>query len=363
MKTCISFRPGLLASVFLGLILAALFIPSAGLAAPRAPYPPLPELVPVLYRETFNAIYQAGVSNAEVVLPNYGTLRESWSGYALERVGVVPPFVIPGVDEQGRTNVAGANGAVRLWFSPYWSSTTTGEGKGPGAAATLLELVVAEKREAATLWRLQVSEDGSGVTLLGAGGTEPLLTAEIAWHAGTWHQIILNYDAGRGATELVLDGEKVAEGAGVLAVPSRVTQLVIGSSWDGNAAAGGEMDEVFCFKRPLRLAYHYLPFRDIAALGPISEAELVYRQELMAKWQALKAAKAKEAEESGGGMEMLRLVGGTSECITNRPLYITNTVCVLATNQGWTVTFDVQGTNGPADIFTTTNLAGNNITN
>lgn len=35
----------------------------------------------------------------------------------------------------------------------------------------------------------------------------------------------------------------------------------------------------------------------------------------------------------------------------------------LETNQGWTVTFEVQGTNGPADMFTTTNLSGNHITN
>ena len=81
-------------------LLCFLLSMSGASAAPRAAYPPLPELVSVLHRETFNAVYQAGVSNAVVVLPNYGTLRESWSGYALERVGVVPPFVIPGVDER-----------------------------------------------------------------------------------------------------------------------------------------------------------------------------------------------------------------------------------------------------------------------
>ena len=95
-------------------------------------------------------------------------------------------------------------------------------------------------------------------------------------------------------------------------------------------------------------------------LGPIPEAEAA----ALAKRRAeAKAAQALAGEEGGGGVQMLRLVGGTSECITNSPLFITNTVAVFATNTGWTVQLDVQGTNGPVDIFTTTNLVGNGITN
>ena len=58
----------------------------------------------------------------------------------------------------------------------------------------------------------------------------------------------------------------------------------------------------------------------------------------------------------------MMLVGPTSTCITNVPLYITNVVAVLDTNTGTTVTFDVQGgTNGFLyDIFTTTALMGTN---
>jgi hypothetical protein len=59
---------------------------------------------------------------------------------------------------------------------------------------------------------------------------------------------------------------------------------------------------------------------------------------------------------------MMRMMTPLSECVTNSPLYITNTACEFVTNQGWTVTFDVQGTNGPADIFATTNLM-NSLTN
>ena len=50
------------------------------------------------------------------------------------------------------------------------------------------------------------------------------------------------------------------------------------------------------------------------------------------------------------------------------PVYITNIVTSVNSTQGYVVTFDIQGdyggsTAGPFDIFTTTNLVGNNITN
>jgi alpha-tubulin suppressor-like RCC1 family protein len=51
--------------------------------------------------------------------------------------------------------------------------------------------------------------------------------------------------------------------------------------------------------------------------------------------------------------------------VTNGPVYLTNIVCYFTTNEGWTVGFDIAGgTNGvPYDIFTTTELLGDHITN
>lgn len=333
---------------------------SLSFALPRPPlWPPLPELVTVLHRETFDDVYYAGVSNTVVAIPNYGTLRESWSGYSLERVETVTPLVIPGLGETGQVQVVTDQGAIRFWFSPYWSS-----GKGPGTAITLAELAAVNGSQIAALWSLQVSADGSGLQLLGPEGKQVLLEAKLAWAAGSWHQVVLNY--GINGTELVLDGEVVAQGEATLTVPTKAARLVVGSSLSGELAADGELEEVFCFARPLKLAFHYLPFRDIAALGPMSEAELAYRQELMAKWAALKAEKAKEAEESGdGGVQMLRLSGPAANCVTNGPVYLTNVVTSFTTNDGWTVYFDIAGgTNGVVyDIFSTTEFVGNDITN
>jgi hypothetical protein len=99
----------------------------------------------------------------------------------------------------------------------------------------------------------------------------------------------------------------------------------------------------------------------VAALGPISEAELAARLARLAAMRVALAAETAVALDSGeGGMEMMLVQGPTSTCNTNSPLSITNTVCAWVTNQGWTVTFDIQGTNGPADIFTTTALGTTN---
>ena len=341
-------------------IVTFLFFPySLLIAAPRPPmWPPLPELTRVLHHESFDEVFYAGVSNAVVSIPDYGTLRASWSGYSLERVGTVTPFMISGLGETGRVQVTTDRGALRFWFRPYWNS-----GAGPGASVRLAELAAVEGSQAAVLWSLRVTADGTGLQLAGPGGNGVLLEAEIDWAADSWHQLVLNY--GTNGTELVLDGEIVAKGDATLAVPASVVRLVIGSSFSGELSAGGEVDEVVCFGRPLKAAFHYLPFASIAALGPMSEAELAYRQELMEKWQASKTEKAKETEESGGGMQMLRLSGPSTDCITNGPVYLTNVIANFTTNDGWTVYFDIAGgTNGVVyDIFSTTEFFGNDVTN
>lgn len=321
-------------------------------------WPPLPEMVRVTHVERFDDVYHAGVSNELVTIPQYGTLRASWSGYSLERVGTVTPLVIAGLGESGQAQVATGQGAVRFWFSPYWSSS-----EGPGAVVPLAQLFAVAKSQAAGLWSLQVNADGSTLSLMGPEGRELLLAAKIEWAARSWHQVVLNY--GTNGTELVLDGEVVTQGGATLSVPASVARLIVGSTLAGDLSAGGEFEEVYCFARPLKVAFHYLPFAGIAELGPMSEAELTYRQELLAKWVATKAQKAREAEESGGGGVQMRLSGPSADCITNGPVYLTNVVANFTTNEGWTVYFDIAGGTNEVvyDIFSTTEFLGNDITN
>src|SRR5439155_24217525 len=121
--------------------------PARGLARPRAPLPVItPPGSGVVYRERFDWPLFNGITDSEVVVSNGVTLHESWSGYALERIPStgLAPFVIPGVDALGHTNIASDAGstAIRFWVTPYWSSSTvSGENTGPGTYAHLADLV------------------------------------------------------------------------------------------------------------------------------------------------------------------------------------------------------------------------------
>ena len=81
---------------------------------------------------------------------------------------------------------------------------------------------------------------------------------------------------------------------------------------------------------------------------------------MLAKWQA-------EWESSQTESEQMRFAWSeqATPCLTNGPVYMTNVMCSLDTNYGWTVAFTIQGgTNGvPYDIFSTTNLTGGHVTN
>ncbi len=320
----------------------------------------MPELAPLLLRLDFDEPYWQG-TNTALVDSDYGQLIESWSGYALVRSGPkLKPFVVPAV-QAGRANVAAGFGALRLWFKPNWTSASLPGGNGAGADAVLAEMIVLDQKGALTAWSLRFSADGSTLLLIGEGGTVELLRAGIALRADEWHCIALNY--GPQETGLFLDGQLISKGAGVTGVPAPASGVALGSTALGSNAAEGDLDEVCFLGWPLSEAaveFHFQAYGPMAARGAISPEEEAARQEAMAKRKAVQKQPSEE-----GGSQMLRIVGGTSQCITNVPVYLTNIVSVFITNQGWTVTFDIQGgPNGPLyDIFATTNLSGSSITN
>ena len=336
-----------------------------GLAIPRPPMTAMPEFLRTTFSEHFDDQYTKDATAAEIVLSGTGTLRESWSGYSLQRARTVVPYVIAGVDSSGHTNVTSVLGAVRLWVKPYWSSATTSGGKGPGHPAQVLELSVVGQQQAATVWSLQVSADGSAISLVSAEDkdTGVLLKAAIAWREGEWHQVILNRS--EQGTTLILDGEIVAEGAPVLAVPPNTAALAVGSSLLGTESFEGELEELYCFVRPLKIGFHYLPVKDLAAKGPISAEEAAALQAAQVARMARKAEFAALGELDGGGMQLMRMTGPSADCVTNGPVYLTNVVCNFNTNDGWTLAFDIAGGTKeiPYDIFSTPELVGNDVTN
>ena len=217
-------------------------------AAPRSSCAGLiPDSIPPLYHESFDEAFAWGATNAQSVLGNY-TLDESWTGYALQRSGTsVTPFYVPGVDATGHTNLSGS-GTIRFWVKPTtWASATSTsvtqtKGTGPGAVAVLLELDAIGKGESANLWSLQISADGTALSLVAQSDSQPtlLLQSGINWQANQSHLITLNY--GPTATALFIDGQPVTQGTGTLAVPPQIAALFVGSSLAGKSVAGGDFD-------------------------------------------------------------------------------------------------------------------------
>ncbi len=319
-------------------------------AEPRSPLPPWPEPNPISQLKWDAALSPMRDDSTTAVGVEGATLVESWSGYALQREGlsVVPvvPFVLPGVNEKGVANLGHRQGCVRFWFAPSWDS-----GKGQGQVARLAEWVVTDGREVGTLWALSVNEDGTVISL-GSGGAEVLRT-EIKWDAGGWHQVALSYS--EKGTELVIDGERAATSAGLLAVEPKISGLVIGSDWKGLYVAGGMFDELLCFADPMSaedVAFNYHALSRVAAMGPLTKAEM-----------AMFSVPGSDA----AGSTLSYRWSTNSPCPTNGPLMLTNVVCVIESNETVTVEMDVAGpdwTNGlPYDVFATTNLGGATTTN
>ena len=351
------FSDSIAGTLFKAFLVAGLLISSqsGALAKPRRPLPPIPPTGPVLFSESFDEAYTVGATNAQVTLGNY-TYAESWTGYALQRSGTITPFLIPGVDATGHTNLA-TSGAIHVWFKPDWSSVSVTNGTGPGMDVPLLEWTAVAYNQATVIWSLEVSADGSLLALLkpGNGGPVALLTNGISWQAGQWHLLTLDY--GTSGTALFVDGDLVAQGAGTPSVSLAAAQLSVGSTIAGAIPAEGDFDEFSSFGRAQTtndVTFYYTASSGQAALGPISEAEIEAWQEKVQQAASARRANARMASMSFGVFG----VTGSSDCVTGGQPYITNLVATVQTNQKMTVSFGIAGgTNGvPYDIYTTTSL-------
>ncbi|MCO5050792.1 MAG: hypothetical protein M9920_00600 [Verrucomicrobiae bacterium] len=343
-------------------------------AAPRPLSPPWPEFG-LIHREGFDQ--PLAFSTNQTI--DSAVWLESWTGYSLNRQGkAVTPWAVPMV-ASNTFRVEPERGAIRFWYRPDFNS-----GSGPGQPATLLQLVSANSKTEAVWWALVVSPEGNEIHLVcqTEKGAESCLNSKVNWEAGSWHLLTFGFTPTNSA--LFIDDQLAAVGEGLATIPKEVasiTSLVVGSTLAGESPAQGQIEEfsVFSGRKKMQqimgnnfglsvdweIGIYYASLSKTAALGPISDEEIAARKAAAEKRKAERLALGLD-DESGGGPQMLRLVGGTSECLTNSRLYITNTVAVFDTNSGWTVQFDVQGTNvlgatgGPVDIFSTTNLAGTN---
>jgi alpha-tubulin suppressor-like RCC1 family protein len=338
-------------------LLAGLFWAQGICAMPRSPLPPFPEQAP-LYYEGFDEEYFAGQTNSELLIAGLGTLEESWSGYALQRVGDVIPFIVPAVDFTGNTNVScDTCGAFRFWINPYWTSSSVTNGNTPSATAIVLEIDAVNGTQSAVAWSLQISADGNTMSLFSqtGAGLQEVLQAPISWQAGASHNVALNF--GPQGSALFLDGVLAAQGSGLPSIPPSAGQLVIGSTLAGTSAAGADFDEFFSFNRFLTasdVGHYYQMTSGEAALGPMSAEE-------QPGWGQRRGGLAMNSSRSpGNGYDP----NNATPCSPGGPVYITNLTATLLTNGTTAVNFSIEGGTNDIlyDIFSTV-IGSNSLAN
>lgn len=359
--------PGITLHLFLVAALLFLWgITTVG-AKPRPLSPPWPSFG-LLAREGFDQ--PLGFSTNQMI--DSAVWLESWSAYSLNRQGTtVTPWVMPMV-VSNVFRLEPERGAYRLWYRPDYSS-----GMGAGQPATLLTLATVKDKTELVWWSLVVSASGNEIHLVceTANGPQSCLQAEVNWEAGSWNLLTLGFTPTNCA--LFIGDQLKAVGEGLPTIPSELTSytsLSVGSSLEGGLPAQGQIEELAIFSGRKKMqqvmgnifglsvdweiGIYFTSLSKTAALGPISDEEIAARKAAAEKRKAERAALGLE-EEGGGGM--MRLMSGPiATCETNSPLFITNTACFYDTNAGWTLQFDVQGTNGPADIFTIATLGTTN---
>ena len=317
-------------------------------ALPRPPLPPMPGPTPI-DSQVFDDLYYAGQTASEIVIPGVGTMEQSWSGYALQRMGDVIPFVVPAVDSIGHTNVScDTTGAFRFWMNPYWTSGSITNGNTPGTTVTVLELNAVNGTQSAVAWSLQISADGNTMRLWSQGGAGPqeVLQAPISWLAGTSHNVVLDF--GPQGSVLFLDGIIVAQGSSLPSIPPSVGQLVIGSTLAGNNSAGADFDEFYSFAGPLTtsdVGQYWTMTSAQAVLGPLPDLPQGQRMR-HGPFAPAQLSPVYDPDRDTG-------------CPTGGNPYLTNFFASFMPNGTTTITFDVAGgTNGVFyDIYFLTNIS------
>lgn len=261
-------------AVLVLLFAAILFKVPHALAEPRSELPPWPEQTLGIWG--FNEALTPYAPTRVAVGAESAQTVESWSGYSLTRNWqAVTPVAVPVTDSHGgKPNFTTAQGTIRVWFCPDWSSASL-EGKGPGGYARLIELVGLSGKEPETFYSLYLNPEGTAIYLSGqgVGGPTDFLKAEVNWTAGQWHLLALNYDGKQ--TSLSIDAVTVANGAGMPNVPAwkkDALALLIGSDIAAGNAAQGQFDELCTFDDPQSpddLRFYWRGMYRTVAMGPL----------------------------------------------------------------------------------------------
>ena len=184
-----------------------------------------------------------------------------WDGYAYVADGSPAPLLAYREVEPDSciANFNCQTYSVRLWFQPFWSSTTTNNGTGPGCEGRLVSMESADEAER---WAILFNAQGTNISfLVRTNGGDPvrLFNQTINWSAGDWHQIVLTClrDSGKWPGHhdelgnLYLDGQWVCYYNLIDAIypgpATRTNGFAIGSDCSGANQAKGLIEELETF--------------------------------------------------------------------------------------------------------------------
>jgi hypothetical protein len=184
--------------------------------------------------------------------------------------------------------------------------------------AVLAEIGAASANQSVGIWSLQVSADGSVLSLVAQSDSGPvqLVCAQVSWQAGGWHCLVVNYDPT--GIALGLDDQWVAQSTATLVIPPAAGVLALGSTLTGNASAGGDIEEFRAYVQPLDpegLTRYYNALAQQTALGPISREELEAMDQAIAAELAAQSLAQSGSPRGGGGPLWPEGEGG--DCVTN----------------------------------------------
>ncbi len=348
-------------------------LPLEATAKSRPARPTLPEGESLIFRandQQTNFVAEAVSGTAYLKSAQF---VEGWSGTALLMAGETPSHcMIPVQGTRKRPNFSPNTGSIRLWFSTAWSSTSLG-GQGSGKHARLLEIAHVNAKTP-TGFALYFDSDGNTVYLSAyqAGQAVDIVHATVALGKDVFHQLGLVY--GPEATSLVLDGKIIATGRGLpaLAQPTDLDSWMcfLGSNPGGLEKLEGQLDEIYFFPyacTEAQFGWDYQSQSLLAAMGPVSV------QESIAHYRTLRRHHGPQRAEGWPSPPDPGPGGGGGSTTNDMPFYSswelpynTNVLhiskLVYDTN-GTALTIAGGETNGVYDLFYTTNLVGNHVTN
>jgi hypothetical protein len=285
----------------------------------------------------------------------------------LDTTNLTPAFLNYNVlDTSPRTNrnINYSQGTVLFYYAPNWASVNQG-GSGPGETAYFIGGGDWSSGSPNGLFAIYADAGGSNLCLggVGAGDAEVYASAPISWTSNAFHQIGVEWT--EWDCEIYLDGALAATGDGVIYVPTRSTWtngFFIGSDNNGYEQARGAFWDMITWTEEY---------------GGWYTNAWPYVSNTIATWQGTLGGGGfggMMGMSSGFGMMMgsigvgnLTPIGSSTNCITGANVYITNMSTMPDTNGdgGVTFAFTIEGgTNGALyDVFATTNLVGNNMTN